>query len=234
MGDDINPDSLLQLLLQADDQYEELLRKDLKNNRVKTQNPDFTLREETNYFERSEHSLSRGQGLTSEVPQPVADVNNDILDPEEEEKKAPPMDLKEIQRQEYEEAVRKDLEKEIQQNIEKAAKEKKKRLNRENKEQLEQEAKDCKAKLEEEPIEGDPEAATIQIRLADGTSKTRRFSKKSSVEQLHLYIRSLGDECGLEEITDEFELFQQSNVFNDYSKTIEEVAFSQDQKYTEE
>uniref|UniRef100_A0A7S3NVN6 Uncharacterized protein n=1 Tax=Euplotes crassus TaxID=5936 RepID=A0A7S3NVN6_EUPCR len=121
MGDDINPDSLLQLLLQADDQYEELLRKDLKNNRVKTQNPDFTLREETNYFERSEHSLSRGQGLTSEVPQPVADVNNDILDPEEEEKKAPPMDLKEIQRQEYEEAVRKDLEKEIQQNIEKAA-----------------------------------------------------------------------------------------------------------------
>lgn len=223
MGDDISPDSLLQALLHADDQYEEFLKKDLRNNKVRNKNPDFQLREETNYFERNEHSLSRGQGLTSEVPQPIPDVNNDILDPEEEEKVAPPVGLKDIQRQEYEEAVRKDREKEIQQINDQIAQQQKEEAEQKEKEALEQKVRDSQAKLEEEPASENPEAATIQIRLADGTSKTRRFLKTSSVEQLYLYIRSLGEDCGLEEITDEFELFQQSNVYNDYSKSIEDV-----------
>jgi len=51
---------------------------------------------------------------------------------------------------------------------------------------------------------------------------TRRFLKSSSVEQLYLYIRSLGEDAGLEEITNEFELFQQANKYTDFEKTIED------------
>lgn len=222
MGDQIDPESLLQALLLADDSCDDFLRKELAERVQIEKEPDFKLREEANYLERSEHSLSRGQGLTAEVPQPSADVNSNILDPDEEEKQ-PPVTLKDIQRQEYEEAIRRDEEKEMQKVRDKIAQQEKEEQEQKEKEELEQKVKDSQEKLEEEPEEGNPEVAIIQIRLADGNSKTRRFLKNSTVEQLYLYIRSLGEDCGLEEITDEFELFQQSNVYNDHSKTIEEV-----------
>ena len=94
---------------------------------------------------------------------------------------------------------------------------------------------ESKSKLNDEPEASNKDAATIQIRLADGSkSVTRRFLKTSKIEELYLYIRSLGDEAGFEDQNWEFELFQQNTmigssnpelkwkIFNNMEATIEE------------
>ena len=94
---------------------------------------------------------------------------------------------------------------------------------------------ESKSKLSDEPEASNKDAATIQIRLADGSkSVTRRFLKTSKIEELYLYIRSLGDEAGFEDQNWEFELFQQNTmigssnpelkwkIFNNIEASIEE------------
>ena len=130
------------------------------------------------------------------------------------------MALKEEQRLEYEEAMRKDLEKIEQKKIQEEEKKEEELKLQKEKDKIEAKIEENKNKLKEEPEEGNPEAATIQIRLADGNSVTRRFLKTSSIEEIYIYIRSLGEDAGLEEITNDFELFQQNNKYTDFSKTI--------------
>ena len=94
---------------------------------------------------------------------------------------------------------------------------------------------ESKSKISDEPEASNKDAATIQIRLADGSkSVTRRFLKTSKIEELYLYIRSLGDEARFEDQNWEFELFQQNTmigssnpelkwkIFNNMKATIEE------------
>ena len=146
-----------------------------------------------------------------------------------------PLSLKEQQRLEYEEAQIMDLIK-IEEMKEKERKEKEDEIKKNlEKEEMSLKIAESRSKLEEEPDSKNPDAATIQIRLADGSkSVTRRFLKTSKIEELYLYIRSLGDEAGFEDQANEFELFQQNTafgssnpelkwkIFNNMEATIEE------------
>lgn len=171
------------------------------------------------------------------MPKPKPDVTDNIHDPEEEEKdfgfqrkheRAPVLDaskmtLKEQQRQEYEEARLMDMRK-LEELKEKELKEKEEERRKEQEqEEFNLKIAESKSKLSDEPAADNPDAATIQIRLADGSkSVTRRFLKTALIEELYLYIRSLGEDAGLEEATSEFELFQQSKKYDDLTKTIDE------------
>mmetsp|Transcript_17886 Transcript_17886/g.15796 ORF Transcript_17886/g.15796 Transcript_17886/m.15796 type:complete len:238 (-) Transcript_17886:2-715(-) len=223
MGDEISEDSLTKSLLIADDAHTKLMTENGNLPQIKdTKLVDFKLLGKIDHFERDKNALSRNQGLTTEVPMPKPDVSDNIIDPEEEEKNYQELVLKEKQKLEYEEAIKKDLEKR-EEEFKKAEEEKEKEFEQ----QKEQEAikvqiEESKNKLDGEPDDDNSDVTTIQIRLADGNSVTRKFLKTSSIEQLYLYIRSLGEDAGFEEITADFELFQQSNKYTDFTKTIEE------------
>ena len=69
-----------------------------------------------------------------------------------------------------------------------------------------------------EPDEDNKEAATIQIRLADGSkSITRRFLKSWKIKDIHNYIKSIGEEARFEEENPEFEIVG----YNDLEQTLE-------------
>lgn len=230
LGDDIHADALIQALVLAEDMHLHLLtEKKMPNNPELNQIPDFRPREETRDSLPSSvtNGVSKNQRLSERVPKPKADNYDVVNDPDEEEKELPiptqkkqsekfdinNLSLKERQRLEYEEAKLLDL-----QRLEKQKAKENEKLEQEKHEQQKQDEIDLKAaeslsKLAEEPAEDDPNAATIQIRLPDGSkSVTRRFLKTARVEELYLYVRSLGEEAGFEDPTNDFELLNLNTV----------------------
>jgi len=130
--------------------------------------------------------------------------------------------LKEQQKLEYEEAKLLDLQKIQQREEDEKLQEDFERIEEQKQEDFDNEVAISMSMLKNEPEEGDPEAAVIQIRLADGNTVTRRFLKTASIEQLYLYIKSMGEDAGFEEITNDFELFLQSKKYDSMEKSIEE------------
>jgi len=168
LGDEIDLESLTQLLLTSEESHLNFLIKNTNLGEEIKEKTNFKLREKITHFERNPNSLSRTQGLTEGIPMPHADNSDNIIDPEEEDKRNAHLNFKEQQRLEYEEAIRKDIErqeKEIEK--EKEEKEKERQIQKE-KDEIDAKIEESKNKLESEPEEGNPEAAIIQIRLADG------------------------------------------------------------------
>ena len=76
-------------------------------------------------------------------------------------------------------------------------------------------------------MKNNSDAATIQIRLADGSkSVTRRFLKSVPIEDLYHYIRSLGEEAGFEYQHNDFELFQQNTGFSGTGSELKQKVFN--------
>jgi len=244
LEEEIDADSLIQALILAVDMHRELLTgRRMPRAPEINQVADFRPRKEE--AKRSAIGTSKNQKLSERVQMPRPDHNDVIEDPDEEEKdrllvraksketkkakpqpqpkQQPELSLKEQQRLEYEEAKLMDLIKleEMKEKEQKSREFKQREI--EQKEEISLKIAESRSKLSEEPDSKDPNAATIQIRLADGSkSVTRRFLKTAQIEELYLYIRSLGDESGLEDQSNEFELFQQNHVFNKMEATIEE------------
>lgn len=206
LGDDITSDNLIQTLILAEDMHDQfLLTRNVQKEPESDHTPDFTIRKEDDPLNIAKPtSLSFNQRMTDAVPKPIPDDFDNINDPDEEEKDDPienknvrvpleymqPLSLKEQQRMEYEEAKLLDLQR--IQKFDEEQKEKQQLLEQKEKEDenIQLKIAESLSKLAEEPSEGNPDAATILIRLADGKSVTRRFLKTLPVEQLYLYIQS--------------------------------------------
>lgn len=213
----------------------QLLRHKMPNNPELNQVADFKPRKERREFKsRAATSMSTHQRLTDNIDKPRPDITENINDPEEEEKEhryrqpgysfdPTNMTLKDQQRLEYEEARIRDMKKLKDAKLKEQQEAQQRKNELEKKEEISVKIEESKHMLSPEPEEGDPNATTIQIRLPDGNAVTRRFLKSAYVNELYLYIRSLGEDAGLEEITDEFELMQQNKKYTEQDKTLEEV-----------
>ena len=74
---------------------------------------------------------------------------------------------------------------------------------------IEKRAKEAKEKIVEEPTQDDPESSVICFRYPDGDkTKTRRFLKSHTIQNLYDYITSLGKEIYTENENNKFSLYQ--------------------------
>lgn len=86
---------------------------------------------------------------------------------------------------------------------EKFLEEKKKR------EEIDSKAKEAQKKIVKEPDQNNPDATTICFRYPDGTTtKNRRFLKSNKIQDLYVYVTSLGNEIYSEEEHNGFSLYQ--------------------------
>ena len=75
--------------------------------------------------------------------------------------------------------------------------------------EIEDRAKEIRDKIVEEPEEGAPDSTTICFRYPDGEkTKTRRFLKSHTIQNLYDYITSLGEEIYTEKENNHFSLYQ--------------------------